>query len=394
MKLVPIGDIVTDISNWQPSVQAPDNPFSYIDIASVDKDQKAIVHPSTMLGIDAPSRARQLLQTNDVIVSTVRPNLNSAAVVPASLDGATASTGFCVLRCNPAKINHRYLFRWITSPTFVLEMSRVATGASYPAVSDGNIKGSKIPLPPLPEQRRIAAILDHADDLRAKRRAAIAKLDSLAESIFLDMFGDPATNPRSWRLQPLGQLALRFSDGPFGSNLKSEHYTETGIRVIRLQNIGIRRFVNDDAAYVSPSHFESLARHKCIPGDVLIGTLGDPNLRACIQPAGINLALNKADCVQMRVNTQLANAEYVCTLLNVPSTAKHAQSLIQGQTRLRISMGRLRDFEVPCPPIKDQMHFKVRLDAIDRMLQATCSIGHKLDEFLASLRNRAFRGDL
>jgi type I restriction enzyme, S subunit len=193
-------------------------------------------------------------------------------------------------------------------------------------------------------------VLDQAEALRAKRRAALAQLDSLTQSLFLDLFGDPSTNPKGWPCKPVGELASKFSDGPFGSNLKSEHYTETGVRVVRLQNIGVGVLLDDDAAYISERHFGELRKHECLPGDVLIGTLGDPNLRACIQPAWLRVALNKADCVQLRPDERVANATYICALLNQPATERMAQDLMYGQTRVRISMGRLLGLEVPVPP--------------------------------------------
>src|SRR5262249_47919870 len=154
---------------------------------------------------------------------------------------------------------------------------------------------------------------------------------------------DPATNPKAWTTRTLGAVSIRFSDGPFGSNLKSEHYVEAGVRVIRLQNIGVGEFDDDDKAFISRDHFAGLQKHACLPGDILIGTLGDPNLRAVIQPEHITIALNKADCVQMRVNPEICTAEYITALLNCPSTEAMAQDKILGQTRLRISMGRLRE---------------------------------------------------
>ena len=105
-------------------------------------------------------------------------------------------------------------FHWVRSPLFVAEMVRRATGASYPAVSDRIVCDSKIPLPPLDEQKRIAEILDKADALQAKRRAASAQLDTLTQSIFLDMFGDPATNPNEMRKLPLGDL-IKLKSGEF-----------------------------------------------------------------------------------------------------------------------------------------------------------------------------------
>ncbi len=168
-------------------------------------------------------------------------------------------------------------------------------------------------------------------------------------------------------MHTLGAVSTRFSDGPFGSNLKSEHYVEAGVRVIRLQNIGVDEFIDTDKVFISKSHFDSLRKHTCLPGDILIGTLGDPNLRAVIQPIYVPIALNKADCVQMRVNKEMCTPEYVCTLLNCRSTVAMAQDKILGQTRLRISMGRLRQLSVPIPPVDLQRSFAARVAEIENL---------------------------
>jgi len=256
------------------------------------------------------------------------------------------------------------------------------------------LKRADVVLPPMAEQRRIAEVLDRAEALRAKRRAALAQLDALTQSLFLDMFGDPATNPKSWPCKPVGSLSSKFSDGPFGSNLKSEHYTETGVRVIRLQNIGVGEFVNDDAAYISEHHFAKLKKHECRPGDVLIGTMGDPNLRACIQPEWLTLALNKADCVLLHPDESVANAMFICALLNQPATERMAQDLIHGQTRARISMGRLRGLEVPVPPIELQREFARRVKAVEALKAAHRASLAELDALFATLQHRAFLGEL
>jgi type I restriction enzyme S subunit len=256
------------------------------------------------------------------------------------------------------------------------------------------LRRCSVAVPPLAEQRRIAAILDKADALRVKRRTSLAKLESVTQAIFLDMFGDPATNPKQWPTNAIGELAARISDGPFGSNLKSEHYTESGVRVVRLQNIGVDEFIDDDAAYVSERHFAKLKKHECLPGDVLVGTLGDPNLRACIQPAWLRVALNKADCVQIRPNDRLANAAFLCALLNQPATERMAQGLMLGQTRVRISMGRLRGLSVPVPPLALQREFESRVTTVGNLKAAQVAADAKAANLFSSIQSRAFRGEL
>ena len=188
-RLASIGDVTSRVETWDPLSSMSSGLFNYIDISSVDRESKQVSATQLILPSDAPSRARQIVKFRDILVSTVRPNLNAVAEIPERLDGATASTGYCVLRPDISRIDARYLYFWVRSSGFIDEMVKRATGASYPAVSDKIVKDSKIPLPPLPEQKRIAAILDKADSIRRKRQAALNLVDSLSQGLFLDIFG-------------------------------------------------------------------------------------------------------------------------------------------------------------------------------------------------------------
>ena len=228
VRLATIGDFVEPVATWNPATK-PTGTFSYVDLSAIDQTEKKISSSALIQGSEAPSRARQLTKKGDILVSTVRPNLNGVAAVTEEFDGATASTGFCVLRPRREKLSSNYLFHWVRSAQFVNAMVQQATGAIYPAVSDRIVKASLIPLPALDEQRRIAAILDKADALRRKRNRALDLLDCLAQSVFLEMFGDPAINSHKYALRTFGEISEKMSDGPFGSNLKSNHYVETGV---------------------------------------------------------------------------------------------------------------------------------------------------------------------
>lgn len=326
-----------------------------------------------------------------VLYSKLRPYLNKVVVAEAA---GYATTELVPLRCNTAKVFPSYLAYFLRSAEFLSFANTVVAGAKMPRMVMSEFWKYEAPLPPLPEQRRIAAILDKADALRTQRREALAHLDRLAQAIFVEMFGDPGTNPKNWLWRPLGAIADKFSDGPFGSNLKSDHYKETGVRVVRLQNIGAGSFVDKDRAYISVEHFENIKKHECIPGDVLVGTLGDPNLRACIQPEFIPLAINKADCVQIRVNQSLAHATFICALLNHPSTEVLAQALMKGQTRVRISMGSLRGLKVPIPPLDLQQEFARRIAALEVLRTEQLAGADDFAKLFAALQHRAFRGEL
>lgn len=325
-----------------------------------------------------------------VLYGKLRPYL--AKVAMPSFDGI-CSTDIIPILPGP-KLDRRYLAHYLLTPALTAMAASRSSGANLPRLSPRALLDFPIPLPPLAEQRRIAEVLDRADALRAKRRAALAELDTLTQSLFLDLFGDPATNPKGWSVRSIGSLAAKYSDGPFGSNLKSCHYTESGVRVVRLQNIGVGHFVDGDAAYISHAHFEKLHRHECLPGDVLIGTLGDPNLRACIQPTWLPIALNKADCVQFRADERVSIAEYICALLNQPETQRMAHDLMHGETRVRISMGRLRGLGVPVPPVTLQREFARRVEAVDKLKASHRASLKELDALFASLQHHAFSGEL
>lgn len=256
------------------------------------------------------------------------------------------------------------------------------------------LESLEIYLPPLEHQKHIARVLDKADELRAKRRRTIARLDELLKSVFLEIFGDPATNSKGWPELPLGDTAIKIADGPFGSNLKSSHYQAEGVRVIRLQNIGVGYLDDRDQAFVSAEHFSSLPNNHCIPGDVIVGTMGAPNLRSCIIPSTLKRALNKADCVLYRINPQLMEQEYACWLLNMPSMEAKASNLSLGQTRLRISMGRLKTLVVPVPPLEVQKSFKCFVQNLEDQKSVFSKSFTSSERLFASLQARAFSGDL
>jgi type I restriction enzyme, S subunit len=229
------------------------------------------------------------------------------------------------------------------------KLLQTVRGTTADNISTDVLRALEIPLPTLPEQRRIAGQLEQADRLVRTRRYALELTDTFSPAAFLELFGDPKQNPNKWPQHYLSAVCSKFSDGPFGSNLKSSHYHSSGVRVVRLQNIGVGEFLDDDKAFISKEHFATLQKHACLPGDVLIGTMGDPNLRACIQPADIPIALNKADCIQARPAPKHLNAFYLQVLLNMPSVLYLVPGMIHGQTRARVSMVNLPNFPSPCP---------------------------------------------
>jgi type I restriction enzyme S subunit len=299
-----------------------------------------------------------------------------------------------IVECLDIKIiNSRYLFHFLD--TYLETLREQSIGGVIKYIKLENLTDALIPLPPLATQKRIAEILDAADALRRKDQELLNKYDELAQAIFIDMFGDPVKNEKGWEMKTIRDIGLKISDGPFGSNLKTQHYSKEGVRVIRLKNIGINSFNDEDSAYINIHHYENvLKKHTCIPGDILIGTLGEPNLRACILPSNIEKAVNKADCVMLRINPKICNQNYVAYLLNISSFVNSVANKLHGQTRTRISMGQVANLLIIIPPKSLQDKFSdfisnLKLQNDQRNIQSV-----SVSTLFNSLIQKAFKGEL
>lgn len=370
-----LSDICLPVETTDPRTR-PNDWIEYIDISSIDRESKRIVETKHLSGKDAPSRARQEVQGGDVLFSTVRPNLQAIATVPDRLHGQVASTGFCVLR--PASgVSSDFLFRAVLEDSFQARVQGKARGVSYPAVRDRDVLEEWIAVAPQPEQERIAGevegCLSRIDMGKSAVRQARVKLPAWEAALLRSAVSGELTAagaircpdpdhpeldalPGGWRWQRLEELAAgeprALTDGPFGSNLKTEHYTPEGPRVIRLQNIGEGAFI-DVPAHISEDRFELLRGHEARAGDVVIASLGEDAPRACVVPEWLGPAIVKADCPRLRVRADVS-AEYVAAALNSPPVRAQAATIIHGVGRPRLNLRSIRSLLIPLPPRIEQ----------------------------------------
>ena len=203
-----------------------DRLIDYFDIASIDNINKKITEFTTYTFVEAPSRARRMIKKDNILVSTIRPNLNAVALFDMNTQNVpVASTGFCVLDCKE-DTNPRFLFYYLQSRFFVNEMVSQATGASYPAVSDKIVRSAHIPVYSYDEQVVIADMLDKVTYIIAKRKQQLAKLDELVKARFVEMFSDTRAE------EPLATLCT-FID----YRGKTPEKAERGLPFITAKNI-------------------------------------------------------------------------------------------------------------------------------------------------------------
>ena len=393
--LVAIKDCVVKAKTWNPVVEAKDENITYIDIAAVDKDLKKIVEPTLCLGAEAPSRARQLVQTNDVLVSTVRPNLNSVAVVTEEFNGATASTGYTVLRPLPEILDTQYLFHWVKTNHFINEMIKLATGQSYPAVSDKIILNSKIPLPPLAEQRRIASILDQADELRQKRQQAIEKLDQLLQATFIDMFGDPVSNPKGWDLVRVGEVVDEFIGG---KNIECPDESDSDYKILKVSAVTSKVYKPNESKF-APNTFEPNPLAIVEKGDLLFSRANTTELVAAtayVWETPENIVLPDKLWKFSISDESKVNKLYLWDLFKNIEFRNELSKLSSGTSgsMKNISKGKLNELKMPLPPKELQDKFAEFSTKLWVQIKTFQQSSDSLDSLFNSLQNQAFNGTL
>jgi len=176
--LVRIKDIVSETSQADPS-RTPDRKIKYIDVSSVSNTRYVIETWINVLGKQAPSRARKVVKEGDAIVAAVRPTLRRLAFITSDFDNEICSTAFCVLRPRNDVLDPKFLFYSTQRDEFFAGLEKLQQGASYPAVTDSDIKDQQIPLPPIEEQKEIAQVfqtIDQKIDLHTAKKSALQDL--------------------------------------------------------------------------------------------------------------------------------------------------------------------------------------------------------------------------
>jgi type I restriction enzyme S subunit len=209
-----LGEVLQKTETVNPT-ESPDREFDYIDVSSVSNKTFRIEETQRLTGGNAPSRARRLVKANDILFATVRPTLQRIALVPDEFDNQVCSTGYFVLRPK-AELDYRFVFYSLFTEEFMCQMECLQKGASYPAVTDGDVRAQRLSFPPLPEQRRIVSILDEACDGIATATATAEKNLQNARAIF-----ESHLNSVDGEEAPLGDL-VNITTGKLDANAAVE----------------------------------------------------------------------------------------------------------------------------------------------------------------------------
>lgn len=334
--------------------------------------------------------AKQKLRIGDVVVAASSGSLDvvgKTAPVLADFDGGFGA--FCkVLRPN-ARVEPKYFAQFFKRPEYRTTISSLAAGANINNLRNEHLDELLMPLPTLPEQRRIAAILDQADALRTKRREALGQLDSLTQSIFIEMFGDPVTNPNKWKVLPFKEAC----ETKLGKMLDARQQTGQDKRRY-LRNANVQWF-RIDLFDLLEMDFDSDARRtfNLQKGDLLICEGGEPG-RAAIWKGELEDVYFQKALHRGRPKLNLANPEYLVWLLWFLAQNGGLGDHVTAATIAHLTGEKLKAMPIPLPPLALQQNFATRLQAIDALKTSHRAALQELDMLFAALQNRAFQGEL
>ena len=286
-------------------------------------------------------------------------------------------------------VSRDYLFYFLRTPDIVNLATSRCSGANLPRLGPKQLASFQIPLPPLPEQKRIAGILDAADALRAKRREALAQLDTLLQSTFLDMFGDPLTNPMGWEKPPLEDLCEKVIDCPHST----PRWSGSGVICLRTSNLGKGEWNWADTRFVIEEDYtERTRRSEILPNDIILSREGTVGVLALVDE-GMRLCMGQR-LVQLRVNNSQLDPRFLLNLLLHDLAPERLSRLIAGSTSKHLNVKELRKLPVLLPPLDLQRRFAVIVASVEQQKASQRAHLAELDTLFASLQSRAFRGEL
>ena len=376
---IPLGDLMATKSGSVDPAKFAEEIFDLYSIPAFDRGEPEIVAGSAI------GSAKLVVEPGDVLLSRIVPHIRRAWVVGKDHGRRIIASGeWIVFRSESA--NPDYLRQVLVGDPFHAQfMNPVAgVGGSLLRARPAHVAKIVIPLPPLAEQRWIAEVLDRAEALRAKRRAALAQLDSLTQSLFLDLFGNPAENPKKWRMCAVGEIAdciVPGRDKPKSFTGDVPWITTDDLRHLEVTSSSPKK-LGLSAAEIAE------VRARVIPeGSVIISCVGDLGI---VSLAGADLVINQQlHSFQCHENVDNLFLMHCLAFQEAFMYAKASSTTLPYMNKTVCN-----SIPVVVPPIPLQREFARRVTAVEALKTTHRASLAELDALFAALQHRAFRGEL
>ena len=335
---------------------------------------------------------RSQILPGDVLIS-IAGTIGRASVVPADAPEMNCNQAVAIVRPSQ-RIDRRYLLHWLSGEDASSQIAKGQVTATISNLSLGQIGKLQVPLPPLAEQKRIAAILDQADALRRLRRRALDRLNTLGQAIFQEMFGDGSANPHGWEECRLGEAADVASGITKGRKIGTETVRE--VPYLAVANVQDRHLKLDAVKAIEATEDE-IARYRLRRDDLLLTEGGDPDKlgRGTLWGEEIPECIHQNHIFRVRVTSRLVRPVFLNWLVGSETGKRYFfRSSKQTTGIASINKTQLNEFPLLVPPLDAQVQFEERLREVGRTTRLVCSANERTGSLFASLQHRAFTGQL
>lgn len=384
MKMVPLGAVATLVSGGTPSRAVPEYFGAGVPWSAIGDLNDRIVTDTkeSLTTAGMANSAAKIVPAGSILVAMYGASIGKLGVAGSSL---CTNQAIAAIQPKSGVLDDHYLFHFLLTEREHLRVR--GRGGAQPNISLGDLQKWLIPLPPLDEQCRIAAILDHTDALRTLRRQGISRLDELAQSIFLSAFGHEPVDSYTAVADVCERITVGVVVKP------ASHYVSTGVPALRTLNVKPGSIDDSDIVYFSKeANNGHLSKSQLRTGDLVISRTGRAGV-AAIVPSRLNGA-NAIDLIVVTPNPSKVNSVYFEALLNSPTGARLVAGEQRGQIQQHFNVGSLKSAMLPFPSLSRQRKFADAIEGLRASRRLSAAHLCELDELFASLQSRAFRGEL
>ncbi|MCL6460567.1 MAG: restriction endonuclease subunit S [Flavobacterium micromati] len=314
-----------------------------------------------------------------------------APVGPTNINNVKAciGRGISAIRCTD-KIIQKYLLHYLRANEH--KIAALGTGSTFKAITISALKKLQIPLPPLPQQQKIANILDAADALRQKDKALLAKYDELTQALFLDMFGDPVSNPKGWEKVRFDELVSNNCPLTYGIVQPGDEF-ENGVPCVRPVDL-ISQYINiENLKRIDPVISNKFKRTLLKGGELLLSVRGSVGIISIANKSLKDSNVTRG-IVPIWFDSDVSNKLFFYHLYNTMEIQREVKNLAKGATLIQINLKDLRELKIIKPPIKLQNQFAERIQIIEQQKAIAQKSLEKSEQLFNSLLQKAFKEEL
>jgi type I restriction enzyme, S subunit len=383
--MIPLGELMADDKTSVNPLNFREEQFELLSIPAFDAGRPELVNGSEI------GSSKSVVKAGDVLLSKIVPHIRRAWIVlPASglrMLGSSEWIVFRTTQTDPGYLKH-FLISDLFHAQFMATVSGV--GGSLLRARPAYVAEIEIPVPPIEEQLRIAAILDKADEIRTKRRAALAQLDTLTQAIFLDLFGDPVSNPKGWPDRRVDG-ALDFLT--YGHRFYDQSYSDEGTPIVRITDLNESGDLDFPSMPRMAITEQERLTYRVNAGDLLFARSGATVGKVALLREGDPECVGGAYFIWMRFTDEV-NPEYARSVL----TSDRVRELIVKQSRQaaqqNFSGPAIRRLPMPIPPADLQTQYAEIIQCVSTQKELLSGGLASANDLFASLQHRAFRGEL